>query len=172
MRTRAALGSVFASITVLIVGWQAGASAAAHTQLASAGSPTTPATTPTTPATTPSASPSPPPAAPTSSSAPPPAASAPAPSTRVTVKGSSVDTPFGSVQVEIVVQNKKITDVVPLHLTDAGGRSVAISNQAAPILRSEVLAAQSANVDMVGGATFTSEGYLTSLQAAIDKAGL
>ncbi|MGN6503293.1 MAG: FMN-binding protein, partial [Pseudolysinimonas sp.] len=59
-----------------------------------------------------------------------------------------------------------------LHLTDADGRSVQISNRAAPILHDEVLSAQSANVQMVGGATYTSEGYLMSLQSALDQAGL
>jgi uncharacterized protein with FMN-binding domain len=75
-------------------------------------------------------------------------------------------------QVEIVVSKGKITDVKALKLTDQGGRSVEISNYAAPILRSEVLAAQSANVSTVGGATYTSEGYLNSLQSALDKAHL
>ena len=66
----------------------------------------------------------------------------------------------------------KITDVKALKLTDQGGRSVQISNYAAPILRSEVLSAQSAKVSNVSGATYTTEGYLSSLQSAIDKAGL
>ena len=87
-----------------------------------------------------------------------------------TYAGSSVETRFGSVQVQVTVAGGKITDVKALHLTDAEQRSVDISNQAAPILRSEVLAAQSANVATVGGATYTTQGYLTSLQAALDKA--
>ena len=86
--------------------------------------------------------------------------------------GSSVSTRYGSVQVQIVVVSGKITDVVALHLTDQGGRSVQLSNQAAPILRSEVLKAQSAKVNGVSGATYTSVAYLASLQAAIDKAGI
>ena len=86
--------------------------------------------------------------------------------------GSSVSTRYGSVQVQIVVVSSKITDVVALHLTDQGGRSVQLSNQAAPILRSEVLKAQSAKVNGVSGATYTSVAYLASLQAAIDKAGI
>jgi uncharacterized protein with FMN-binding domain len=53
-----------------------------------------------------------------------------------------------------------------------GGRSAEISNYAAPILRQEVLKAQSANVDTVGGATYSSQGYLASVQSAIDKAHL
>ncbi|MCU1550870.1 MAG: FMN-binding domain protein [Glaciihabitans sp.] len=87
-----------------------------------------------------------------------------------TYAGSSVQTRFGTVQVQITVSSGKITDVTALHLTDAEQRSVDISNQAAPILRSEVLAAQSASVNVVSGATYTTEGYLTSLQAALDKA--
>lgn len=86
--------------------------------------------------------------------------------------GAVEQTRFGSVQVEIVVSAGKITDVKALKLTDQGGRSVEISNQAAPILRSQVLAAQSANVDGVSGATYTTQGYLSSVQSAIDKAGL
>ncbi|MCY0905387.1 FMN-binding protein [Arthrobacter sp. H14-L1] len=57
-----------------------------------------------------------------------------------------------------------------LQLTDRDQRSAQISNYAAPVLRSEVLAAQSAAVQSISGATLTSEGYLTSLQAALDTA--
>jgi uncharacterized protein with FMN-binding domain len=89
-----------------------------------------------------------------------------------TFTGSSVGTRFGDVQVQIAVANGSITDVIALHLTDADGRSVQISNRAAPVLRQEVLSAQSADVQMVSGATYTSEAYLTSLQSAIDQAGL
>ncbi len=89
-----------------------------------------------------------------------------------TFSGSSASTPFGNVQVEVVVSAGKITDVKALQLTGPDGRSVSISNYAAPILRSEVLKAQSAKVSSVSGATYTSEGYLKSLQSAIDKAGL
>jgi uncharacterized protein with FMN-binding domain len=76
------------------------------------------------------------------------------------------------VQVEIVVSSGKITDVKALQLTNEGGRSVQISNYAAPILRKEALAAQSAKISSVGGATYTSEGYVSSLQSALDKANL
>lgn len=75
-------------------------------------------------------------------------------------------------QVEIIVSSGKITDVKALKLTDQGGRSVQISNYAAPILRTEALKAQSAKIDSVSGATYTSDGYATSLQSAVDKAGL
>jgi uncharacterized protein with FMN-binding domain len=90
--------------------------------------------------------------------------------TNGTYAGATEDTRYGPVQVEITVAGGKITDVKALQLTNAEQRSVEISNQAAPMLRSEVLAAQSANVATVSGATFTTDGYLSSLQSAIDKA--
>lgn len=87
-----------------------------------------------------------------------------------TYSGTSVQTRYGPVRVQVTVSGGKIIRVTALQLTDAEQRSVEISNQAAPILRSEVLAAQSAAVQTVSGATFTTEGYLTSLQAALDRA--
>lgn len=89
-----------------------------------------------------------------------------------TYTGASVQTRFGSVQVQITVKAGAITDVKALHLTDDDRKSVQISNRAAPLLRSEALAAQSANVQTISGATVTSDAYLTSLQAAIDAAHL
>lgn len=89
-----------------------------------------------------------------------------------TYKGNAVQTRFGPVQVQITVANGKITDVTALQLTNTDGKSIQISNRAAPLLRSKVLAAQSANVQTVSGATITSDAYLTSLQAAIDAANL
>lgn len=89
-----------------------------------------------------------------------------------TFKGTTVQTRFGPVQVQITVANGKITDVTALQLTNTDGKSIQISNRAAPLLRSKVLAAQSADVQTVSGATITSDAYLTSLQAAIDAANL
>jgi uncharacterized protein with FMN-binding domain len=71
-----------------------------------------------------------------------------------------------------VVSAGTITDVKALQLTNQDGRSIQISNYAAPVLRTEALSAQSADIQSVSGATYTSEGYVTSLQAALDKAGL
>lgn len=88
-----------------------------------------------------------------------------------TYAGTTVSTRFGDVQVQVTISGGAITDVSPLHLTDADGRSVSISNRAAPMLRNEVLQAQSASVSMIGGATYTSMGYLQSLQSALDQAG-
>ncbi|MFE6254942.1 FMN-binding protein [Agromyces sp. NPDC057865] len=88
-----------------------------------------------------------------------------------TYSGSSVGTRFGDVQVQVTISGGAITDVTALHLTDHDGRSVSISNRAEPILRDEVLQAQSSSVSLVSGATYTSAAYLQSLQAALDAAG-
>jgi uncharacterized protein with FMN-binding domain len=87
------------------------------------------------------------------------------------VDGPVVDTRYGPVQVELVVANGKISDVVALQLP-TGRRSGQISQVAAPILHDEAVAAQSASIDLVSGATYTSDGYAQSLQAAIDQAGI
>lgn len=89
-----------------------------------------------------------------------------------TYPGAVVQTRFGAVQVQITVQSGKITDVTALQLTDAERKSIQISNRAAPLLRAEVLAAQSASVQTISGATVTSDAYLDSLQAALDAANL
>lgn len=86
--------------------------------------------------------------------------------------GNVVATRFGTVQVQITVASGQLTDVTALKLTDAGNQSVRISARAAPILRSEALAAQSANVDVVSGATYATDGYTSSLQSALDQAGM
>ena len=167
MRTRAALSGIFASVAILVVGWQAGSAAVtAATATNSIGTRTNSGTSPAA-SPTPSA-PDPTKADTTAAPIAPPAAAAAGGS----FTGSSVNTPYGSVQIQIVVTNHKITDVKALHLTDDGGRSVQISNKAAPILRSEVLSSQSAQVSSVSGATYTSDAYLTSLQSALDQAGI
>jgi uncharacterized protein with FMN-binding domain len=84
--------------------------------------------------------------------------------------GPTIGTRYGPVQVEAVLAAGKLTDVVVLQETD-GGRSRAIDSYALPVLRTEALAAQGANIDVVSGATYTSSGYAQSLQAALDKAG-
>ena len=84
--------------------------------------------------------------------------------------GTVIDTRYGPVQVQAVLTSGRITDVVVLRETD-GGRSRAIDSYALPVLRSEALAAQGANIDVVSGATYTSSGYAQSLQAALDRAG-
>lgn len=73
-------------------------------------------------------------------------------------------------QVSVTIADGKITDVTTLAAPDNDGRSMMISQRAIPTLRSEVLSAQSADVRSVSGATYTSAGYLSSLQSALDKA--
>ena len=87
-----------------------------------------------------------------------------------TVSGPEVDTRYGPVQVQVTVANGQVTDVTALELP-SGGRSGQISNEAEPVLREEVLSAQSASIDGVSGATYTSLAYEQSLQAALDAAG-
>jgi uncharacterized protein with FMN-binding domain len=84
--------------------------------------------------------------------------------------GAAEGTQFGTVQVRAVLRGSRLVEVVPLHLTDSSGRSVSISDQAAPILRREALAAGSAKIDAVSGASYTSAGYIQSLQSALDAA--
>ena len=86
------------------------------------------------------------------------------------MSGSTVNTRYGPVQVSVTIQNGKLTAVTALQLP-SGGRSGAISNEVEPILSSQALSAQSANIDGVSGATFTSSAYARSLQAALDAAG-
>lgn len=86
------------------------------------------------------------------------------------VDGPLVQTQYGGVQVAVRLLGHRILDVSALHLTDSSGTSVSISAGAAPTLRQEALSAQSARIDMVSGATFTSEAYAQSLQAALDAA--
>jgi uncharacterized protein with FMN-binding domain len=89
-----------------------------------------------------------------------------------TVDGPVIDTRYGPVQVEVTVANGQLTAVAALQLPNEDRRSAGISNRAEPMLRSEALAAQSASIDGVSGATYTSDGYAQSLQAALDAAGM
>ena len=90
----------------------------------------------------------------------------------VTVTGPVVSTRWGAVQVEITVENGQLADVAALQLPDGDRRSANISSQVEPTLRSQALSAQSAAIDGVSGATYTSDAYARSLQAALDTAGL
>jgi uncharacterized protein with FMN-binding domain len=86
--------------------------------------------------------------------------------------GSSVTTRYGVVQVKITVAARRITDVSFAKLTAFDGRSQQINQSAAPTLLQETLQAQNAHIDTVSGATYTSDGYVQSLQSALDQAGL
>ena len=89
-----------------------------------------------------------------------------------TVSGQSVDTQYGIVQVQVTASGKKITNVQFLQLTAFDQRSQEINSYAAPILLQETLQAQTAQVDAVSGATYTSDGYMQSVQSALDVLGI
>lgn len=103
-------------------------------------------------------------------------APAPAPGTTSggtkTYDGSVAQTRWGPVQVTITVTGGKITEVAVPTYPNGNGRDQEINSYALPILQQETLTAQSAHIDTVSGATVTSDGYLESLQAAIDAAHL
>jgi uncharacterized protein with FMN-binding domain len=106
---------------------------------------------------------------------PPPGSASTAPGTTAPggtriVKGTAVENRYGTVQVEVKLQGNKIVDVIPLQMPTDRARSAYISQQAAPLLHDEVLQAQSAQIDIIGGATYTTESYAESLQAALDAA--
>lgn len=93
-----------------------------------------------------------------------------APSAAATVvTGSAVDTRYGPVQVKLTFSGDAITGVDVIQAPDHGRRDIEISNRALPILAQEVLSSQSADIDSVSGATYTSEGYQQSVQSAIDQ---
>ncbi len=77
---------------------------------------------------------------------------------------------YGDVQVAVILDGTRITDVKALQMPVDRSRSAEISSQAAPLLRNEAIQAQSAQIDTVGDATYTSDSYARSLQSALDKA--
>ncbi|MFI1164076.1 FMN-binding protein [Streptomyces sp. NPDC020801] len=89
-----------------------------------------------------------------------------------TVTGQTVQTRWGPVQVRITVKNGRITNVTAVSYPSDNPHDQEINSYAIPQLRRETLAAQSANIDSVSGATYTSDGYRQSLQSALDSAGL
>jgi hypothetical protein len=106
---------------------------------------------------------------PTPTGAPPQPTDTPATGQQV-IDGPEVDNPYGPVQVEITLQGHKLVDSQALQLPSDRRFSRQISDYVGPILRQEALKAQSANIDIISGATFTSEAYARSLQAALDTA--
>ena len=89
-----------------------------------------------------------------------------------TVTGQAAQTRWGPVQVQITVADGRVTAVTLLQVPSENRRDVQINNAAVPVLTQETLQAQSAQIDTVSGATVTSDGYITSLQSALDQAGL
>ena len=89
-----------------------------------------------------------------------------------TYTGDTVMTQYGPVQVQIKVSNGKITASEVLQVPWSNGQDQMINSNAVPVLNQEAVDAQSSSIDMVSGATFTSQGYIGSLQSAIDQANL
>lgn len=87
-----------------------------------------------------------------------------------TFTGQDFPNQFGDVQVSVTIAGGRITDVQALQLPMAHQRSADISQQAGPLLHDEVLQAQSAQIDGVSGATYTSQSYAQSVQSALDQA--
>jgi uncharacterized protein with FMN-binding domain len=92
-----------------------------------------------------------------------------------TVTGDAADTQYGPVQVQITVKNGKIIAAQAVEYPQGSQRDEEINSYAIPVLNKETVAASSSgkdSIDAVSGASYTSNGYMTSLQSALDKAGL
>ena len=87
-----------------------------------------------------------------------------------TVNGTVASTRWGPVQVQVKIAGGKLADVRVLRRPDGNRRDDEINSFALPRLRQEALTAQSAHIDAVSGATVTSDGYIASLQSALDTA--
>ncbi|MGW1892836.1 FMN-binding protein [Streptomyces sp. NPDC002004] len=115
--------------------------------------------------------------APPAFSAPSPAPSRPSshasgPATRTgTFTGDVISTRYGPVQVAATLRGGRLTAVKVLRTPSDNGRDREIAAYAVPRLNEEALGAQSAHIDAVSGASYTSQGYITSLQSALDRAG-
>lgn len=92
--------------------------------------------------------------------------------TTTTATGDTAQTQWGPVQLELTLKSGTITDVSVLQYPSGNPQDDQINAYALPILIQETLDTQSAQIDMVSGATVTSVGYVQSLQSALDQAGL
>ena len=97
-------------------------------------------------------------------------ASTPTTSGSTTVTGEVAQTQWGPVQVQLTLDSGKITAVNVVQYPNGNHRDVEINDYALPILIDETVKAQNAQIDMVSGATVTSDGYIRSLQSALDQA--
>jgi uncharacterized protein with FMN-binding domain len=111
-------------------------------------------------------------AAPSTSTATSSSTSSSSSSATKSATGDAISTRYGPVQLKVTVSGGKITQVEAVQLPSSDPKSAEISNSAEPQLQQSALTKQSANVDAVSGATYTSDGYKTALQSALDKAGL
>ena len=109
---------------------------------------------------------------PTPKSTPTPVKAPPTSGVSGTFTGATASTIYGPVQVQITVAGGKITNAVALSYPTRDFRSQQINQQAIPYLIQETLAAQSTNIQGVSGASYTSQGWFTSLTSALAKAGM
>jgi uncharacterized protein with FMN-binding domain len=150
------VASVFTAAGVIGVGWWYGSTATTATTAVVAD----PSTSTASPSSTSSSTTSP---NSSSTSSPPPSAAATG-----TYTGAAESDRYGQLTVAVVAKSGKITDIT--YTSTAGdGRSLQIESQAVPILKSEAVAANSADIAAVSGATYTSTKYKASLQSALDK---
>ena len=124
-------------------------------------------TTSTDPTPAPGGTAAPPPTPPAASTAP----TTPTTADAQTVQGAEEMTRYGAVQVVVTISGGSISDVQAVQYPDRERRDQEINSVAIPELRNQVLSAQSANVAGVSGATYTTQGYLASVQSALDAAG-
>lgn len=89
---------------------------------------------------------------------------------RRTINGQAIDTQYGPVQLQVSFVGRRIVKITPLQLPSGQSRDEEINSYAVPILDQEALRAQSARIDSVSGASYTSDGYAQSLQSALDRA--
>ncbi|RIJ78158.1 FMN-binding protein [Nakamurella silvestris] len=156
------------SVAHIVSGPSAGASQSGTTSSATPSSGTTAAAPPDPAASTSSAKGTTRAKSPTSST--PGTSQAPASTAPVVVDGSAVNTQYGPVQVEVTITGGKITSVQAIDYPNGNGRDAQINSYAVPQLESQAVSAQSAKIDGVSGATYTSEGFVQSLQSALDAA--
>ena len=154
-----AIGAVVATVVGVI--WLVTFRVTPHARPVAAAPPPSPATSET-PSSAPAATPSP---EATATAAPTPAPTSKAANGSFT--GALVPTRFGDVQVRIVVASGRITDVVAVQMPSDRARSAEITQYVTPVLRSEVIRAQNAQIDVISGATFTSEAYAESVNDAM-----
>ena len=154
MKTGRSVILVATSTSMLVAGWAAGSGFLNPTGTTTLAASSTPGGTVTT--------------AIGSSSAP----NTPAAAASGTFDGTAVGTPYGNYQAEIIVTGGKITDISMLQSGNSDGTSRQISGYALPQLIKAVLQKQTANVGYVSGASFTTQGFESSVQSAMQAAGL
>jgi len=99
------------------------------------------------------------------------------PTTTTPVRGprryTGIDVPYnyGELQLQVAIDNQKITAITVIRNLGTDERSRSINTQAVPILIQEALDAQGINIDVVSGATFTSDAFAQALQSALEQAG-